>query len=467
MVPTRGIIKTGTLVDEHLKHLVQSGHQHTRVVERAGGNASIVVELLHRNARDRLVGSQDRRQRCDDVMLRAELQRHWDVAQAIVLLASHKALHHLAHVRCDDAGHQSWGVHKAVRELNFLHLLFQHISNELLHRFLFLLIELSPVLLVILLRLIQVQLEVLVRRVHGHELAVLEALNRIDNELVDVLVQEKNIPLPLHELFHVRGGQCCLPVRAAEVVNVLLPLLRHAHVLLQGNQLTLGLVGALEAQQLQEVVLVTAEVSFFVLDDAGLQEVGVALEELVVLLRVFLGLLLQEPQNPPHNRHAELFHQAGVLHVFSADVHGHVLAIHNSLHPVKPLRDDAICMLLDHDPPRMQRNTYFGILGEHPARGVVRIGDIETTFDGQRGVRLIHQSVVWLSIGVATEETKELQVLLLCRRALHPQSLLLVDRLWISILADVDWKVNERRELLGGLLHRYQLGKFGGIIFEG
>ena len=59
-----GIIKTGTLVDEHLKHLrvaasfssklcntsrslVQSGHQHARVVERAGGNACIVVELLH------------------------------------------------------------------------------------------------------------------------------------------------------------------------------------------------------------------------------------------------------------------------------------------------------------------------------------------------------------------------------------------------------------------------------------
>mmetsp|Transcript_28499 Transcript_28499/g.66881 ORF Transcript_28499/g.66881 Transcript_28499/m.66881 type:complete len:322 (+) Transcript_28499:144-1109(+) len=233
MVLTRGIIKTGTLVDEHLKHLVQSGHQHTRVVERAGGNASIVVELLHRNARDWLIGSQDRRQRCDDMMLRAELQSHWNVAQTIVLLASHQALHHLAHVRCDDAGHQRWGVHKAVRELNFLHLLFQHISDELLHRVLFLLSELSPVLLIILLRLIQVQLEVLVSRVHGDELAVLEALNRIHHELVDVLVQEKNIPLPLHELFHVRGRQCCLPVRAAEVVNVLLSLLRHVHVLLQ------------------------------------------------------------------------------------------------------------------------------------------------------------------------------------------------------------------------------------------
>mmetsp|Transcript_41805 Transcript_41805/g.96827 ORF Transcript_41805/g.96827 Transcript_41805/m.96827 type:complete len:222 (-) Transcript_41805:1335-2000(-) len=221
-------------------------------------------------------------------MLGAQLESHGDVAHTIILLALHEALHHLSHVWGDDARHNGWGVYKALGEFDFLDLLLQDAPDEFLEILLLLCGELPVVFLLLVRRGIQVELEVFVGRVHRDELLVLESLNAVHHVLVNLLVHEEHVPLALQELLHVGRGECCIAVRARKVVDVLLPLLGGRNVLLQGQQLPLGLVGALEPEELQDVVLVAAEVALFVFDNASLQIVGIALEELVVLCRVLL-----------------------------------------------------------------------------------------------------------------------------------------------------------------------------------
>merc|ERR1719503_293165 len=72
------------------------------------------------------------------------------------------------------------------------------------------------------------------------------------------------------------------------------------------------------------------------------QVVRVALEELGILLRILLCFLAQEPQNPACHSHAQLLHQASVLHTLTADVQWHVLTIHNTLDPMQPFWNDTI-----------------------------------------------------------------------------------------------------------------------------
>mmetsp|Transcript_17878 Transcript_17878/g.47359 ORF Transcript_17878/g.47359 Transcript_17878/m.47359 type:complete len:491 (+) Transcript_17878:1006-2478(+) len=210
-----------------------------------------------------------------------------------------------------------------------------------------------------------------------------------------------------------------------------------------------------------------AVVGLLVLDDARLQVVRIALEEFAILLRIFLGLLVEEAKHPPHHGHAQLLHQPGVLHAFSADVHGHVLAIHDALHPMQPLRDHSVSILLHHDSPGVQGDADLRVPGEHPAGCIVGVREVEATLDRERGIGLIHQAVVRLSVGGAAEEPEELGVLLLGGRCLHPECLLLVHRLVLAVLLDENREVDEGGKLLGGLLDGGELGKLRGVVLQG
>mmetsp|Transcript_17433 Transcript_17433/g.52657 ORF Transcript_17433/g.52657 Transcript_17433/m.52657 type:complete len:416 (+) Transcript_17433:550-1797(+) len=402
----------------------------------------------------------------DDVVLRAELQGHGDVVHAIVLLALHQALHHLTHVRSYDARDDGRRADEAVGELHLLDLLLEDSPDELLEVLLLWDRQLPLLLLLLLLQGIQVQLKVLVGRVHGHKLLVLKALDAIDHVLIDLLVHKDDIPVALDELLHVGRRHARLPVRAREVVDVFLAILRSGYIFFHGHELTLALLGALEAEELQDVVLVAAEVALLVLDNACLQVVGVALEELGVLLGVLLCLLVQEAQDPPGDGHAELLHEPGVLHVLAADIHRHVLAVDNALHPVQPLRDHAVGVLLHEHASGVEGHAYLRIAREDAAWGIVRVRHVEAALDRQRSIRLVHQRVVWLTVGRPIEVAEELRMLLGRRRALLPESFLLVDGLFLPVLDHVDGEVNKGRKLLGGLFDRRHLGKLCGIVLE-
>mmetsp|Transcript_48431 Transcript_48431/g.103764 ORF Transcript_48431/g.103764 Transcript_48431/m.103764 type:complete len:245 (-) Transcript_48431:1137-1871(-) len=243
------------------------------------------------------------------MMLRAQLEGHGNIVHAVVFLACHEAFHHLPHVRRDDACDDGGRADQALREFHLLHLLLENALDEGLEILLLRLRQRPLVLVCILLGSVEVQLEILIGGVHGYELLAFEVLDAVHNVLVDVLIHQQNIPAPLEELLHVGRGKRGVPVGASEIVDVLLAVLGGRDVILQGDHIALCLLRAFEPQELEEIVLVAAEVAFLVLDDARLQVVRIALEELGVLLRIPLGLLVQEAEHAPHHCHAELLHE--------------------------------------------------------------------------------------------------------------------------------------------------------------
>merc|ERR1719329_561558 len=122
-------------------------------------------------------------------------------------------------------------------------------------------------------------------------------------------------------------------------------------------------------------------ICLLVFDDACFQIICVALEELRILLSVFLCLLTEEPQDTACYGHAQLLHQARVLHALAADVEWHVLTVDDALNPMQPFWNDTISMLLHHHTPGVKCNTHFRIASEEPAWSIIRIRDVKATLD--------------------------------------------------------------------------------------
>mmetsp|Transcript_17170 Transcript_17170/g.41323 ORF Transcript_17170/g.41323 Transcript_17170/m.41323 type:complete len:632 (+) Transcript_17170:278-2173(+) len=423
------------------------------------------MQLLRRHPRHVRVALPDRIHGSHDMVGVVQLQRGREVVEGIVAAPGlcHEAFHHFSHVGGHLAGDYGRGAAQTVGPLYILNLLPQHPLDPLLKA---LLVVRGQLVLggLILRGRVQERLKILVGRVDGDQLFPLEIADLVDHKLVDLLCEQQHVPLPLREELHVRRGHGGGPVRRVEIVDILLGGGDPLQILRERHHLALVLLAALEAQELDDGLLVGPSVGGGVVQEAGFEVVGVPVVEGLVGLGLLAALLLEEAQESPDKRVRQLAHQSRVLHALTGDVQGHILAVHHPPQPEQPLGDDPVRVLLHQHPPGVELHPHLRILLEPPAGGV--LGDVEHGLDGHGGVSGEFQGHQGLAVGGAAQEPEKLSVLILSGVALEPQRLGLIQLLHLLPLLHLQREGHKARILLGGLLDLTLARKLGGVALE-
>eukprot|EP00968_Pinguiococcus_pyrenoidosus_P011485 scaffold923_cov256-Pinguiococcus_pyrenoidosus.AAC.62 len=388
-------------LDDLLKELIQPGHHGSAVVHEAGGDEGVVEDLLGHQLRDLRVLILELHQADDDLVLGVELQslrREGDGLPRPLLV--NKAHHLLERPRllvgCDDGR----GRLQPVRGFDLTDLPLQGRRLEPVTNLLyFLLAQPSPWLVpAVLLRLPVLFLgsglvrvfEVQVGGVRGDELSRVVLVEVGQHDVVDVVVQEEDLPVALAEGLEVRRLLRQISGRREEVVDILLLGRASSDVVVQADELPGLPLGRLEEQKLAQLLSVDE-----VADDALLDEDRVLLPELSVFLRILLLDAREVPNDPLGQHLANLRHEPAVLRLLTRHRQGQVFAVDHAAEEPQPVGHDVLAAVLDEDLPRVDADALLHAAHPELLRVVARHEEDGLDVDGRVGaeVQPLHRRV--------------------------------------------------------------------------
>mmetsp|Transcript_42069 Transcript_42069/g.106161 ORF Transcript_42069/g.106161 Transcript_42069/m.106161 type:complete len:589 (-) Transcript_42069:265-2031(-) len=374
-------------------------------------------------------------------------------------------LHHATEGRTLVIYQQRWTVHQAVGGVHAGHALHQRVLEPRGEDTLLFLVETRALVVVAVVFIAVLLVAVLALLGRARHLAALDADQLssavrgqvVHHKVVEAGVQEEHLGLALLEGLVVGRGLRELAVGHTQEVDVLLVLGHALHVGVQRGELTVRLGGRLAAQQTCDVLLPLG-----IGADALLEEVAKLVEEvLAVALLVAARLIGQELEHTPGEQRVEPRDQRTVLQHLATEVERHVLAVHHALHEAQPVRQQARTLGLNEHAAAVQRNAR--LLATHTVLLGVLLWHVEHALHGERHVRLEHEVVERLVVGVR-DELIELLVLFLAHLlgGQRPQRLHRVDRLAVQ----PDVKVDKVRELVHHLLNGVSLRELESVLAQ-
>ena len=292
--------------------------------------------------------------------------------------------------------------------------------------------------------------------VGGGDLLSVELADVVHHVFVDRLIAEKDLEASRPESLQIRAGLDRIPIRAHQVIDLLLVGTHPRNIVGKRRRLALVGEGRLEPEELRQLVLV-GEVE----RRALLQEHAELLVELGVRLGPVLRLLVEELEKTLGDDPVQLLDERPVLHRLAGDVEREVLAVDDPLQEAEPLRQQVLWPGVDQDLPAVERHGRLKPGKAHLLR--VALGNEEQGVDRDRRIRAEMEPEPG-RLRVVGLELVELVVLLVLDLAFapKPERLDRVDPLSIQ----VDWKRDKRAVPLQDLPDPPFLAEFGALVLQ-